>query len=78
MWYTDTARVERKNETNDLSNYKHVNILGFCFAIFQALYQSIAILFYSSNKPTVSGDHMNVRKFPSNSVIKMWKQSSSS
>lgn len=40
----NTGRAERKNEANDLNNYKHIRI--FVLPFFQALYQTIVILLY--------------------------------
>jgi len=43
----DTGSVERNNDANDLNNCKHINI--FVLPIFQALNQTIVILFSGFN-----------------------------
>lgn len=70
----NTGRAERKNEANDLNNYKRIRIFVLPFFSGSVPDHCHFILFYSSkcDKPTVSGDHINVRKLQSNSVINMW------
>lgn len=73
----DTGSVERNNDAHDLNNYKHIKI--FVLPFFSGSVPDHCHFILSlTDKPTISGDHMNVRKLQGNNVINMWKQSSSS
>lgn len=68
------GRVERKNEVNDLNNYKQINrfrnfslpFLGLCTRALPFYFVALSV-----TNPLV----VDVRKLQSSSVVNMWKPS---